>query len=180
METYQYREPEQEQSGPRQCVVPACRRRAASGSTVCWPHRKSPTGRDWDTAIRQAASDGSEAVADGPGSAAAEQFRRRIALGQYRELFDVSIVQILAQAAESHDLDDETGALRFSLARLIAEEQDPTRLALGVARVVRASVATSRERRELAQAKPNGLTEAMTRILAELETDQAEATASND
>lgn len=175
-----YRHHQVEQRAPRQCVVPACGRRAASGSTVCWPHRKSPTGRDWDTAIRQAASDGSDAVAGGPDSAAAEQFRRRIALGQYRELFDVSVIQILAQAAASHDLDDEIGALRFTLARLIAEEQDPMHLALGVARVVRASVATSRERRELAQAKPDGLTEAMTRVLAELEAEEAEATASND
>ncbi len=73
----------------RRCVVPACRRYAATGSTVCWPHRKSPADRDWDTAIRQAVHDSSEAASEGNDSAAAERFRRRIAHGQYRELFDL-------------------------------------------------------------------------------------------
>lgn len=166
-----------EHSRPRHCIVPACRRFAATGSTVCWPHRKSPTGRDWDTAIRQAARDSSEAASEGNESSAAERFRRRIAQGQYRQLFDVSLARILAQAAEHRDLDDEVGAVRFALARLIAEEPNPARLALGVARLTHAAVATSRERRECAQGQPDGLTEAMVRILAELGEKEKEAEA---
>ncbi|HEV2128772.1 MAG TPA: hypothetical protein VGR22_09150 [Thermomicrobiales bacterium] len=105
----------------------------------------------------------------------AERFRRRIAHGQYRELFDVSLARILAQAAERRDLDDEVGAVRFALARLIAEEPNPTRLALAVARLTHAAVATSRERRECSQGQPDGLTEAMVRILAELDEKEKEA-----
>ena len=154
---------------PRHCVVPNCPRYAAAGSVVCWPHRKTRTGRKWDATVRLAVEDAGHAVEGGDDSAAAEKFRRRLARGQYRELFDAPLMRILNQAAGQSQLDDELGAVRYALARLLAEEADASRLALGVARLAHASVATSRERRESAPPKSDGLTEAMTRVLKEIE-----------
>jgi hypothetical protein len=160
--------------------VPNCPRYAASGSVVCWSHRKTRTGRRWDSTVRQAVHDAGQAIDQGDESEAAEKFRRRLARGEYRDLFDAPLSRILGQAAERHDLDDELGAVRYALARLLAEEPDPSRLALGVARLTHAAVATSRERREFQQTQADGLTEAMPPILAELDqqddASQAQAT----
>lgn len=146
-----------------------CTRRTLAGSTVCGPHRKTSAARAWDATVRQAAQDADAAIAHGAESDAAHRFRRRVARGEYRDLFDDALARILAQAAARQDVDDEIGAVRYALARLLAEEQDPSRLALGVTRLTRAAVATSRERRESKQDQPDGLTEAMTRILADLD-----------
>jgi hypothetical protein len=159
---------------PRHCVIANCSHYAATGSVVCWHHRKTRTGRKWDNIVRQAVQDAGSAIEDGDDSAAAESFRRRLTNGEYRELFDAPLSRILNQAAEQRTLDDEIGAIRFALARILAEETDPRHLALAVARLSRASVATSRERRESTPPPANPLTEAMTKILAELDAeDQA-------
>ena len=157
----------------RRCDFPGCRRHAASGSLVCLPHRKTRTGRQWGASLRQVTRDASQSLENGEDSAVAEQFRRRLARGDYKDLFDAPLVRILAQAAEQDHLDDELGAVRFALARLLAEEADPRHLALGVARLVRTSVLTSRERRERHPKQPHPLTEAMTKILAELDAEEA-------
>jgi hypothetical protein len=58
--------------------------------------------------------------------------------GDYRELFDPATSQVMAQAAAVRGLEDEIGALRVALARLLAEERDPNKLALSLARIVAA------------------------------------------
>ena len=155
-------------SSHRQCVIPACTRHAHPGSLVCRPHRRTRAAREWHPTIRQAAADADHALTAGEASAAAHHFRRRVAHGEYGELFDPALGRILAQAAAQAGLNDELGAVRFTLARLLAEERDPSQMALGVARLVRAAVAVSRERRELHQQQPHPLTAAMSTVLAEL------------
>ncbi|MGI8644471.1 MAG: hypothetical protein ACR2LS_10190 [Thermomicrobiales bacterium] len=157
---------------PRPCNMPGCRRYAAQGSLVCLPHRKTRTGRQWNATIRRAARDASHGFDQGDDAEAAERFRHRLARGDYHDLFDAPLARILAQAAEHDHLDDELGAVRFALARLLAEETDPRHLALGVTRLVRTSVVTSRERREGRDKQPHPLTEAMTKVLAELDAEE--------
>jgi hypothetical protein len=69
----------------------------------------------------------------------AEVFRRRVARGEYGGLFDEPVRRILAQAAEEKALDQELGALRFMMARLLMEDGDPVRQALGISRVATAA-----------------------------------------
>lgn len=160
----------------RTCLIPGCTRRTRSGSLTCRPHRRTSAARDWNATVRRATEDVDHAVEDGVDSEAAHEFRRRVAHGEYETLFDTALARIISQAAAQKGLDDEIGAVRYALARLLSEEQDPRQLALGVARLTRASVAASRERRESRQEEPNPLTEAMTRILAELDAEEQVAT----
>lgn len=159
-------------SQPRHCAIGNCPRYAAHGSVVCWPHRKTRTGRKWDSIVRQAIHDAGHVAEAGDDAAVAETFRRRLANGEYRDLFDSPLARILNQAAEQRNLDDEIGAIRFALARILAEETDPRHLALAVARLSRASVATSRERRESTPPQVHPLTDAMAKVLKEIEEEE--------
>ncbi len=76
---------------------------------------------------------------------------------------------MMAQAAETRALDDELGALRFVLARLLAEEEDTQKLALGVARVSRTAARVELARRRIESGRDDELAEALARVLAELD-----------
>ena len=64
-------------------------------------------------------------------------------------MFDEPVRQILSEAAQAKGLADEIGALRFALARLVGQEEDPTKLALGVSRVANATVRAMKAQRGL-------------------------------
>lgn len=68
----------------------------------------------------------------------------------YRGLLDPTLGRVLAQAAAVEGLDDEVGATRFALARLLAEEGGALRLATGVARLALAATRAARARHALA------------------------------
>ncbi len=78
---------------------------------------------------------------------------------------------MIAQAAAERSLADEIGALRFVLARLLAEEQgqDAAKLAASVARVAGVAVQAARAQRAIGGELADGLTEALTQILAEFD-----------
>jgi len=152
-------------AGFRKCVLDPCGRHARPGSLVCWHHRRHHDARAVAVAVRRATEDAERSLAgdygdhrddDEPGcnhdpDAAAERFRRLLATGRYGDLFDAPLASVLDQAAQARHLDHETGALRYALARTLAEETDPARLVLAVTRLTRAVIATSRERREIAR-----------------------------
>ncbi|HEV2109045.1 MAG TPA: hypothetical protein VGR16_12345, partial [Thermomicrobiales bacterium] len=117
-------------SAQRQCAIPACTRHARAASLGCRPHRRSRAAREWNAIVRQAAGDAEQALAGEADSEAAHEFRRRVAHGEYQDLFDTALARIIAQAAAQQGLDDEIGAVRYALARLLAEERDASRLAL--------------------------------------------------
>jgi hypothetical protein len=79
-------------------------------------------------------------------AAARAAFQRRVATGEYAELFDVPVRAILEQAGRTAGLAQEMGALRYVLARVLAEEEDPVRQALGVSRVTSAAARVARVR----------------------------------
>ncbi len=100
---------------------------------------------------------------------AAVRFRRRLKQGDYQGLFEGRLKEVIAQAAAERSLTDEIGALRFVLARLLAEEDDLTKLATGVARVATVAIQAARTQRAISGELPDGLTEALTQILTELD-----------
>ena len=100
---------------------------------------------------------------------AAAEFRRRLEDGEYRGLFGRRLGEVLAQAAADRGLGDEIGALRVTLARLLVEEQDPQKLAASVARVAGVAVQATRAQRAISGELADGLTEALTQILTELD-----------
>lgn len=101
----------------------------------------------------------------------AKIFEQRLANADYRALFDARVIQVMNEAAEhlkKHGLGDEIGALRFVLARLLAEEEDLTRLAGNVSRVVSVAVQAAKAQRAISGEVATGLIEALTKILDEL------------
>jgi hypothetical protein len=112
-------------------------------------------------------------VANGPPgvSERAAVFEERLADRNYRALFDARVIQVMTDAAEhleQHGLGDEIGALRFVLARLLAEEEDLSRLAGNVSRVVSVAVAAAKAQRAINGEVAHGLVEAFTQILLEV------------
>jgi hypothetical protein len=123
-----------------------------------------------DAALRHplGAFDDSDDDPDEQRRTAAAEFCRRLERGNYHELFDRRLSDVIAQAAQERNLATEIGALRFVLARLLAEEDDIAKLAASVARVSSVLVQAARVQRAISGEVADGLTEAMTRILAEL------------
>lgn len=78
------------------------------------------------------------------------------------------VAAVLGQAGGAGSLAEEIGALRLVLARVLAEEDDPARLARSIPRIVDAVVRAVRAQRALSGAQAEGLTEALTQVLLEL------------
>ena len=100
---------------------------------------------------------------------ARETFRRGLERGDYHALLDRRLAALLDQAATQRGLADEIGALRFVLKRLLAEEDDVTRLAAGVARVTGVAIRAAQAERALAAASSDRLSAALAEVLAELD-----------
>jgi hypothetical protein len=77
----------------------------------------------------------------------------------------------MAQAAADGGVADELAVLRIVMARLLAEEEDPVTLARAVSRVAAVSIQAARAQRAITGQLAEGLTDALTTILANLEAD---------
>lgn len=99
---------------------------------------------------------------------AAAEFRARMDAGDYRGLFGERLAVLMAQAAADGSVADELAALRIVMARLLAEEPDPVILAKSIARVAAVSIQAARAQRAINGQLAEGLTEAITAILADL------------
>ena len=78
-------------------------------------------------------------------------FQWAYARGEYQALIEERLKDILTQAAKERGLTEVLASLRFVLKRLLAEEDDLSRLALGVSRVASAAIQTARAERLFAQ-----------------------------
>lgn len=140
------------------CMAIGCGRFVRAGELFCSRHavdeeyEATPLDPD-ETAHRQRSA----------------EFRRRLAEGDYRSLFDEQIARAMAQAASGDGVFDELGALRFVMARLLFEEEDLTQLATNVARVAGVAVQTARAQKLLNGEAAARFTDAVTRILMELD-----------
>jgi hypothetical protein len=101
--------------------------------------------------------------------AAAAAFRERMDAGDYRGLFGGRLGDLMAQAAADGGVADELAVLRIVMARLLAEEEDPVTLAKAISRVAAVSIQAARAQRAINGQLAEGLTDAITAILAELE-----------
>lgn len=89
------------------------------------------------------------------------------------ELVSRRIASILLRAGvpdqdRAPPLDDEIGALRLVLARVLESEEDPRQLATSIPRIVDAMVRATRVQRQVQGDQAEGLTEALTQVLLEL------------
>jgi hypothetical protein len=101
--------------------------------------------------------------------AAAAEFRRRLEEGDYKGLFGGRLGTLMVQAAAEDGLDDVVGILRIVMARLMVEEHDPVIQAKSLARVAGVLIQAARAKRAINGQLAEGLTDAITSILAELD-----------
>lgn len=146
------------------CVAVGCGRFVRAGEIFCRRHAVDDDGSIEDEPEEPAAEERAAAH-----RARSAEFRRRLAEGDYRSLFDEQIARAMAQAATGEGVFDELGALRFVMARLLFEEDDLTRLATNVARVAGVAVQTARAQKLLNGEAAVRFTDAVTRILIELD-----------
>lgn len=99
----------------------------------------------------------------------AEEFQERLDAGDWRQLPSPALRAVIDQAGAEPGLDDEIGVLRVVLARLLAEERDPTKLAAGAARIASVAVQAARARHALQGQQAENLTDAIAQILTELD-----------
>jgi hypothetical protein len=100
------------------------------------------------------------------------QFEERVKTGEYAALFDEQLTKVLREAAAAlaqRGLVEEIGALRYVLARLLAEEKELSVLTASVTRVTSVAVQAARAQRAISGDVADGLTSALTQILTELD-----------
>jgi hypothetical protein len=108
------------------------------GRVACPEHGRTVEGKEAQRALHRMTGDLTKAVA-GPAGAGGEatlgKFRQRVARGEYGELLDEAFMEVVWQAGAERSLQDEVGALRVAAKRLLLEEEDPSKMALGLSRV---------------------------------------------
>ena len=97
------------------------------------------------------------------------QFRERIRQGNYDALLDPSVRMLLREGAAIRGMDEELGAIRFALAKLLAEELDASKLAAGVARLTSAAVQAMKMGQALGDETDESLADLLNEILIDLE-----------
>ena len=138
------------------CRAPGCGRFVRAGAAYCMKHDVIDAGERMPVATAEAQV----------------RFRKRLERGEYAGLLDDNINRVITQAAKAmseQGLADEIGALRYALVRLLAEEQDASKLAANVARVASVTVQAARAQRAISGDVAQGLTSALTQILTELD-----------
>jgi hypothetical protein len=150
----------------RRCAATGCGRFVRQGSVFCTRHAPG----DGNGVGEQ----GSALSAPGfTGDELGEEFRRRVETGEYRQLFNDRLNEVIRQAAEERGLADEIGILRVVLARILFEERDPATLAQSVSRVVAVAIQAARAQRAISGEQAGSLTDALTQILTDLDTGTA-------
>lgn len=105
------------------------------------------------------------------------QFRERIRQGTYDALLDPSVRMLLREGAAIRGMDEELGAIRFALAKLLAEELDASKLAAGVARLTSAAVQAMKIGQALGDETDESLADLLNEILIDLEKESQVARA---
>lgn len=98
-------------------------------------------------------------------------FQQRVRHGEYQSLYDASIRVLIEQGAAIEGIEQELGAVRFALAKLMAEEEDAGKLAIGVARLASATVQLLKVIKPAATDSDEPAIASLNRILIDLERD---------
>ena len=138
------------------CRAPRCGRYVRTGDAHCDTHAEIE----------------SDEAREDEGNAAFARFQELLGRGEYAGFFDDQVIEVMRQATQAmsdRGLTEEIGALRMVLSRLVKEEQDLTKLASSVTRVASVAVQAARTQRAITGDAAQGLTNALTQILAELD-----------
>lgn len=129
----------------RTCRTDGCDAKVEAGAAYCRTHARTPEAIAFRREL-QSAGAYLELAAEALDPDQVERaesfhrFRQRAKHGQFDRLLEVPTKRMLDQAAAIKGFEIEIGALRFGLMRVLAEETDPTRLALALARLSNAGV----------------------------------------
>ncbi len=152
----------------RRCGAPGCTNFARWQTAFCAAHKgeaiRRPDAAAGESFAERTAREDAERRAE-----AARVFRERLEAGDYRGLFGERLTGLMTQAAAESGVDDEIAILRIVMARLMAEEDDPVTLARTISRVAAVSIQAAKARRAINGQLAEGLTDALTAILADLE-----------
>jgi hypothetical protein len=125
----------------RRCLVEGCGRQVRPGKVVCAGHGRTAAGKQAQRAVHRLAGDLTELVMQAETeeqAAVAGKFRQRVERGEYGELLDEGLQEVIWQAGAQRTLREEVGALRVAAKRLLLEEEDAAKMALGLSRVTAA------------------------------------------
>lgn len=111
----------------------------------------------------------SEDEEDDPRKELRAAFERRVDRGRYDELLSPQIRALMQSGAAIRGLDEELGAIRYALQKLMAEEQDANKLAAGIARLTSASVQAMKLGQMLGDASDASLADLFNEILSEFD-----------
>lgn len=100
---------------------------------------------------------------------AQERLRRAVAGGDYDGLLDPALWRLLDAAAGGSGFGREIGALRFAMARLLAEEEDPRHLATHLARVTTMIVRATQAQRQAVPTEDDPIRVALAAAVDELD-----------
>ncbi len=65
----------------------------------------------------------------------ARAFRQQVLRGEYAAVFSSKFEEMLAETGQEHDLTGEIGMLRIAMRRVLTEEEQPARMAHGLAKL---------------------------------------------
>ena len=136
------------------CAARGCGRWTGAGAEFCRRH-----GQDHDP--------GEDEDADSDRLAT---FRARVAAGDYDAVLAPGLREVLRGAAADPGLDAEIGAMRLALVRLLDEERDASRMAVGVARVAGVAVQAARLRQG-SDAGTEEIQSILRRVLADVDAE---------
>ena len=136
------------------------------------------------TAGRQRRAAGPMGEEDGDREAARtlarERLRRAMAGGDYDGLLDPSLWRLLDAAAGGNGFGREIGALRFAMARLLVEEEDPRQLAASLARVASTIVRATQAQQKAVPTEDDPIRVALAAVTDELDGPAAAAGGGDD
>lgn len=132
-------------SSGRVCRLEGCGATVEAGAAYCRAHAEEPEAVAFRRELAGAATyfDMAVETLDPDQVERAEAFQRfklRAARGEFDGLLEASTRRMMKQAAAVEGFELELGALRYGLMRVLAEETDPTRMALALARLSNAGV----------------------------------------
>lgn len=160
----------------RMCVVPECGRRVTPGALVCADHRETALGKELgrEVAALSASVTALEKAEWGSEKReAARSFRQEVMRGEYAALFSSKFDEMLAESGKEHDLTEEIGMLRIAMRRVLTEEEEPARMAHGLAKLSgalgRAIVLQENRERMLGDEEETRLADQLNQILIDLE-----------
>jgi hypothetical protein len=136
----------------RTCRYAGCERKTVRGHAFCDRHAVSKEAVEYYDELKRAAAYFDFALQSlDPDqierSEAFHRFRRRVQRGDFNRLLDGPVQALIEQAAARDDFTLELGVLRFALVRAVAEETDPSRMGVTIARLSNAiaRITTARE-----------------------------------